>query len=103
MMTFAMLTRVSPEALHGPRSLEDLEKQTVERIRTECPEVSWIANYAALGPWDYLDLFEAPDVDVATKVSTLVRTCGHAHTEIWPLTEWKRFKGLVDDLASSEQ
>ena len=35
----------------------------------------------------------------AVKVSTIVRTFGHAHTEIWPATEWKRFKELVHDLA----
>lgn len=48
-----------------------------------------------LGPYDYLDIFEAPEIETAMKVSTLVRTFGHAHTEVWAATEWQRFKELV--------
>src|SRR5579883_2375943 len=51
-----------------------------------------------LGPCDYLDIFRARDVETATKVSTLVRTFGHAHTEIWTATEWDRFKEIVRGL-----
>jgi hypothetical protein len=32
------------------------------------------------------------------KVWTLVRTCGHAHTEIWTATKWDRFKEIVRTL-----
>jgi hypothetical protein len=32
------------------------------------------------------------------KVSTIVRMFGHAHTEIWPATEWQRFKEIVRGL-----
>jgi ribosomal protein S18 acetylase RimI-like enzyme len=34
----------------------------------------------------------------ASKVSTLVRTFGHAHTEMWTATEWDRFKEIVRTL-----
>ena len=70
----------------------------MERIRSECPEVKWLENYAILGPWDYLDIFEAPDIETATKVTTLIRTFGHAHTEVWVATQWKRFKEMVREL-----
>ena len=98
MSTFVMLTRLASGALRSPRSLEKLEQQAMERIRSECPEVKWINNYAILGSWDYLDIFEAPDIETATKVSTLVRTFGHAHTEVWAATEWPRFKEIIRDL-----
>jgi uncharacterized protein with GYD domain len=55
-------------------------------------------NYAVLGPCDYLDIFQAADIEVAMKVSTIVRTFGHAHTEVWPATEWQRFKEIVRQL-----
>ena len=35
------------------------------------------------------------DIEAAAKVSTLIRTFGHAHTEIRAATEWDRFKQIV--------
>jgi hypothetical protein len=81
MPTYAMLTRLSPEALARPESVVDLHRQVEDRITRECPGGTWLANYAVLGPCDYLDLFAAPDVDTATKVSLLVRSFGHATTD----------------------
>ena len=42
MLTFIMLTRLSPEAVRSPKALEDLECQTMERVRKECPDVEWV-------------------------------------------------------------
>jgi uncharacterized protein with GYD domain len=95
-----MLTRLSPEALARPESVLDLNRQVEERIKRECPGVRWLANYAVLGPCDYLDIFEAPDVDTATKVSLLVRSFGHATTETWVVTPWDRFTDLARGLKS---
>jgi len=100
MPTFIMFTRLASGALQSPKSLEELEKQAMERVRAECPEVEWVSNFAVLGPWDYIDVFRAPDIDAATKVSTLIRTFGHAHTETYAATEWQRFKELVRELPS---
>ncbi len=95
MSTFIMLTRLSHGALASPSSLENLEREVMERMRAECPEVEWLSSYAVLGPCDYLDIFQAPDIETATKVATIVRTFGHAETEIWAATEWDSFKELV--------
>jgi hypothetical protein len=95
MLTFIMFTRLNPEALRSPKALEELERQAMERVRKECPEVEWVKSYAILGPCDYLDIFRAKDIETASKVSALVRTFGHAHTEIWTATEWDRFKEIV--------
>jgi uncharacterized protein with GYD domain len=98
MPTFVMLTRVDPEVLRSPHSLEELEKRAAEAIQSQCPTVKWLSNYAVLGPYDYVDVFEAPDIETAAKVSTLIRTHGRAHSEIWPATDWKKFKSMLQSM-----
>ncbi len=98
MVTYVMLTRLSPQALTRPESVAELNKEVEDKIKKECSGVKWIANYAVLGPCDYLDIFEAPDADTATKVALLVRSFGHATTETWVATQWDRFLDLAKDL-----
>jgi hypothetical protein len=98
MPTFIMLTRLNTDAVRSPRSLEQLERDVMKRIREECPDVEWLNSYAVLGPCDYLDIFIADKIETAAKVSALIRTFGHAQTEIWTATEWDRFKEIVRTL-----
>lgn len=95
MNTFIMMTRMNSNAAATPQALERLEQEAVSKIGKECPTVEWLGSYAALGPYDYVDIFRAEDIETATKVSTLIRTVGHAHSEVWPVIEWARFKELV--------
>jgi len=98
MVTYVMLTRLSPQALTRPESVAELNREVEDKIKEECSAVRWIANYAVLGPCDYLDIFEAPDSDTATKVALLVRSFGHATTETWVATRRDRFLNLAKDL-----
>ncbi len=95
MPIFVMLTRLSPQAATDARALEELERGVAEKIASKCPEVRWKSNYALLGRHDYLDIFEAPDIETASKVAALTRTGGHAHTEIWPAVPWDDFKSMI--------
>ena len=79
MQTFVMLTCLTSEAVRSPRALEELER--TQHVRDACPHGEWIGSYAVLGPYDYVDIFRAPNLDTATKVSAIVRTYGHAQTE----------------------
>ena len=101
MSTFIMLTRLSHVALKSPGKLEELERQVMDQIRTKCPDVEWLSSFAVLGPYDYIDLFQAPDVETATRVATIIRTFGHAQTEVWAATEWNRFKEVIRDLPAA--
>lgn len=97
METYIMLSRLAPGALESPKTLEGLEKQVMKRVRNSCPAVEWIYNFAVLGPYDYVDAFRSPDAETAFKVAALVRTLGHAHTEVWRAVEWSRFKDMIRD------
>ena len=101
MPTSIMLTRLNTDAVRSPSGLEQLERDAVKRVREECPDVEWLGNYTVLGPCDHLDGFTANDIETATRVSTLIRTFGHAQTEIWTATEWARFKEIVRTLPGS--
>jgi len=98
MQTYAMLTRLEPNSLQSPTAVEDLEHRVMEHVRRSCPTAEWLGSYAVLGPCDYLDIFRARDLDDASKISALVRSYGHAHTELWPLTEWRHFKTVIHQL-----
>lgn len=93
MPAFIVLTRLSYQALNSRRSLADLSGAIMKRIRDACAGVEWKAAYVVLdcgAPADYVDIFTAPDIGMATKVATIVRAYGHATTEIWAATEWDK-------------
>jgi uncharacterized protein with GYD domain len=95
MGTFIMLTKLSSSVSHTAPSLEQLERSAVDHVRQQCPNVRWLHSYAVLGRPDYVDVFTAPDIETAMKVSALVRTFGAADTEVWPAVEWEQFKMIT--------
>ncbi|MEX2365177.1 MAG: GYD domain-containing protein [Pseudohongiellaceae bacterium] len=99
MQTFILLTRLVSEEVNPTFTIQRKEVDIKEKVEVYCPEVEWVSDFAVLGPWDYLDIFNAPDIYTAMKVSAIVRYYGGAHTEIWPATAWSRFKGSLRDLA----
>ena len=59
------------------------------------------SSVSVLGPYyDYIDIFEAPDPDTATKVALLIRSFGHGTTETWFATPWDHFTELATALKS---
>ena len=98
MSTFIMLTKLGTGVSRTASNLEQLERSAVEHVQQQCPNVRWLHSYAVLGRPDYVDIFTAPDVETAMKVSALVRTFGAADTEIWPAVEWAQFKAIARTL-----
>ncbi|NPA51537.1 MAG: GYD domain-containing protein [Aquificae bacterium] len=95
MPIYVMLTKVSPDATKNPFDLVELEKEVKASIKRNCPDVKWIKNLAVFGPYDYLDIFEAPNDEEASKVAIIVRSFGHATTETWSAIEWDNFKDTI--------
>lgn len=99
MALFVLLTRVVSEEIRPSFTLGRKEKLVAEKVREACPQVKWLADYAIMGPYDYLDIFEAPDTETAMKVSMIIRQVAGAHTEVWPATSWKQHARLMRDVA----
>ena len=99
MQNFILLTRLIRDEVHPSLAIEETEKEVTEKIEEYLPDVRWIANYATIGPWDYVDIFEAPDMGTAMQLSALVRYYGGAHTVIWPAMEWNMYEKTIRALA----
>ncbi len=95
MPIYVMLTKISPYAVRHPEKLIEIEQQAEKLIEENCPNVKWLMNLTIFGPYDYLDIFEAPNDEEAAKVATIIRSFGHATTETWPAMYWKDFKEII--------
>jgi len=67
-------------------------------VREKVPDIKWIAHYAILGPYDFLDIFEVKNEKEAAKVSLLSRSAGATLAESWTAIPYKEFLELAEDL-----
>lgn len=67
-------------------------------VREKVPDIKWIAHYAILGPYDFIDIFEAKNEQDAAKVSMLSRSAGAVFAESWTAIPYAEFIDLVEDL-----
>ncbi len=70
----------------------------LELVKQKCPEVKFTAHFALLGQYDFLDIYEAPDVESAAKVSMLSQANGAIHAESLPAIPYKKFLELVKEI-----
>jgi uncharacterized protein with GYD domain len=91
MPTFVILSRISPRAFDDPKDLKDLAKVVSEKIKKQCPGITWKDSYATLGRFDVVDIVEAADSKEVEKAAMLIRAYGHASTETLVATPWKEF------------
>jgi uncharacterized protein with GYD domain len=73
-------------------------KDWLEKVKTACPEVRWVAHYAILGPYDFMDLYEAPDVESAHKVSLISLAEGALSAESWQVLPYDRFLKVLEEV-----
>lgn len=67
-------------------------------VREKVPDIKWIAHYAILGPYDFLDVFEVKNEKEAAKVSLLSRSAGATIAESWTAIPYTEFLELAEDL-----
>ena len=76
------------------RSFKDfkaLAKDVSEKIKRECPGVTWKDSFATLGRFAIVDIVEATDSKEVEKAAMIIRAYGHASTETLVATPWKEF------------
>lgn len=95
MPTYVLMTRLSPDIMSDPRGRRAVGREWKQKVDDLCPEVKWIAHYALLGPYDFMDIYEAPSDEVAHKVSLVSRRFGALSAESWPATPYERFLELA--------
>ncbi|MGB8658545.1 MAG: GYD domain-containing protein [Candidatus Zixiibacteriota bacterium] len=69
----------------------------LEEIKQKCPEVNFKAHYALMGYWDSMHVYEAPDEEVAAKVSLLTRRYA-AQVESWLAMPFEKMLQLTDEM-----
>lgn len=98
MPTFVLMTRISAEALQDAHDRRVSGKRWLNKVQTACPQVKWLAHYALLGPYDYMDIYEAPDVETAHRVSLISRASGAISAESWQAMPYDRFLKLLEEV-----
>jgi len=95
--TYILMTKLS-QSLLEPQGRKTAGTEWMKSVEKHCPEVKWIAHYALLGQYDFMDIYEAPNDDVAMKVSLLSRAKGAVTAESWPAVPYERFLPLTASL-----
>jgi uncharacterized protein with GYD domain len=91
MATYVILSRISPQAFSHPGDFRKLAKEVPEKIKRQCPSITWKNSYATLGRFDVVDIVEAADPKEVEKAAMIIRAYGHASTvqphgrSSWPL------------------
>lgn len=98
MKTFVLMTKLSPEVSRQVKERAQMGREWLEEVKSRCPEVRFIAHYALLGPYDFLDIYEAPDEESAAKVSLISLKNGAFSVESWNAIPYKRFLDLTKKL-----
>ncbi len=104
MKTFVVMSKLCPQ---GPslvevaakmQTLDETGRRWIRDVKEHCPEVRFLAHYALLGPYDFMDIYEAPDEESAAKVSLLCGADRMFQVESWTAIPDKKLAQLMSTL-----
>ena len=98
MQTFILMTKLSSEMSKQVNDQARLGRLWLERVKEKCPKVNFLAHYALIGPYDFLDIYEVPNEEVAVKVSLISLQSGAFQAESWVAIPYKRFIELTKEI-----
>ena len=96
MALFVLMTRLTPGSVKDAGTRRAMGKEWLGRVKAACPEVKWVAHYALLGPYDFMDVYDAPDLVTAHKVSLISRSEGALTAESWPALPYDSFLEILE-------
>lgn len=70
-------------------------KAWLDKVTKQCPDVKWIAHYALLGQYDFMDIYQAPDAKTAHQVSYISRAEGAVEAESWHALAYDEYLKLT--------
>lgn len=73
-------------------------RKWLEQVKEKCPGVKFIAHYALLVRYDFLDIYWAPDEESAAKVSMISLSNGAFQSESLFAIPYKRFLELTEEI-----
>jgi uncharacterized protein with GYD domain len=98
MPVYILMTKLTPELTRQPEKRARIGRDWKKHVDKRCPEVKWIAHYSLLGPWDFMDIYEAPNEEIAAKVSLITLAEGALKAESWTAIPYARFLEIADEV-----
>jgi uncharacterized protein with GYD domain len=98
MQTYMLFTKLSTDLSFEMKNRERQGRNWLEQVKEKCPEVKFLAHYAILGEYDFIDIYEAPDPETAAKVSMISQANGALHAKSMLAIQYKRFLELTDEI-----
>ena len=98
MKTFILMTKLAPQVTSQMKDRAKIGAAWLEQVKEKCPDVKFLAHYGLLGAYDFMDIYEAPDEEVAAKVSMISRANGAVVAESWTAIPYKRIGELAEEI-----
>lgn len=99
MQTYILLTKLAPQVSIQFKDRAKSSHDWYKTVKHNCPEVKFLSHYALLGQYDFLDIYEAPNEEVAAKVSMISRINGALYAESLIAIPHKRFLELSEEVS----
>ena len=98
MPVFVMLTTLTDEGAktlkNKPERIKEVDQEVMDRFG-----VKIIAQYAVMGPYDFVNILEAPDNDSVVKMAIELSSRGSIRTLTMPAIEIDRLIADLKDLS----
>ncbi|MBD3404150.1 GYD domain-containing protein [candidate division GN15 bacterium] len=109
MKTFILMSSINPQTaspvsvVTTMRDCTTTARSWVDRARKLVPEAAFVAHFALLGSYDFMDIYHAPDEETAAKVAWICCADGTFKVESWTAIPEARMQELANQLAEGIQ
>ncbi len=100
MTTYVLLIKFSPEWAKNFAGIEQMGKEVREKYMKACPGIKLTNHHYWLsGPYDFMHIYESPDMESALKMAAVILSTGMAASvETWPALDYQKCLELVEQI-----